>query len=133
MPALPWRSTASSTGDEVVVMATRLDLASYLPIAAFFRASMAIRAQVERSPGALGMSLIAHPLKRQFLTLTAWADDAALRRFVGEAPHRDAMRRFRPKMDHPVFVTWSMPAAAMPPSWDEARDRLEHDPNRIVR
>ena len=114
-------------------MATQLDLASLITVPGIFRASMAIRKQARTSPGAIGISLVAHPMKKRFLTLTAWSDREALNGFVAAPPHRDAMRRYRPKMNHPVFVTWSMPASLLPPTWSEARESLEHDPNRIVK
>ena len=114
-------------------MATRLDLTSIWSEFGFFRASLAIRKQVMASPGAVGITLIAHPVRKRFLTLTAWTDREALNRFVANPPHRDAMRRFRPKMNHPVFVAWAMPAGELPPSWADAQEHLEHDPNRVVR
>ena len=94
----------------------------------FLPASMAIRKQARTWPGALGISLVAHPMQKRFLTLTAWTDREALNGFVAARPHRDAMKRYRPKMNHPVFVTWSMPASLLPPTWAEAKERMEHDP-----
>ena len=114
-------------------MATRLDLASYRSVPGFLRAGLAIRKQVQASEGALGISLLARPSRKRFLTLTAWTDQDAINRFVAAPPHRDAMKRYRPKMNHPVFVSWTMPAAQMPPSWADALERLENDPSRIVR
>jgi len=133
VPTLPWVETDATSDGEVVVMATRLDLASLGTVLGFFRASMAIRKQARTSPGALGISLVAHPMKKRFLTLTAWSDREALNRFVATPPHRDAMKQYRPKMDHPVFVSWSMPASLLPPTWAEAIERLEHDPHRTVK
>ena len=114
-------------------MATRLDLTSFRSIFGFFRASMAIRTQVLGSPGAIGVSVDANPFTKRFLTLTAWTDRDALNRFVGTSPHRESMKQFRAVMDHPVFVTWTMPASALPPSWADAQAHLDNDPTRIVR
>ncbi len=133
MPTLPWVETDVTWDGDVVVMATRLDLASLGSVFGFFRAAMAIRKQARSSPGALGISLVAHPMQKRFLTLSAWTDREALNRFAASQPHRDAMKRYRPKMNHPVFVTWSMPASRLPPTWSEANERLEEDPNRIVK
>ncbi len=133
MPTLPWVETDTAWDEDVLVMATRLDLASLGPVLGFFRASMAIRRQARTCPGALGISLVAHPMQKRFLTLSAWTSREALDRFVAAPPHRDAMKRYRPKMNHPVFVTWSMPASRLPPTWSEATERLEHDPHRTVK
>ena len=133
MPTLPWVETDTTSDWEVLVMATQLDVASFGTVPGFFRTSMAIRHQARTSPGALGISLVAHPMKKRFLTLTAWSDREALNGFVAAPPHRDAMKRYRPKMNHPVFVTWYMPASLLPPTWAEAIERLEHDPHRTVK
>jgi hypothetical protein len=77
------------------------------------------------SPGALGLSLIARPLRRTFWTLSAWQDQAALRATVGAQPHRQIMKRFRARMAGSSFVTWTAPATALPVPWDEALRRLE--------
>jgi len=133
VPTLPWVETDATSDGEVLVMATQLDLASLGTVLGFFRASMAIRHQARTSPGALGISLVAHPMKKRFLTLTAWTDREALNGFVAAPPHCDAMKRYKSKLNHPVFVTWFMPASLLPPTWAEARERLEHDPHRTVK
>ena len=45
---------------------------------------MRIHRQVRRADGAYGVSLEAHPLKREFLTLSSWRDDDAV--FLAGAP-----------------------------------------------
>jgi len=127
MPVLPWTTPPAVTGPDgdVVVMATRLNLAAYRYIPAFMRAAMAVRRQVLRSSGALGVSLDAHPLSRRFYTLSAWHDQPSLDAFVRAAPHRDVMRRFGPRLRNPVFLSWTVPAGSLPVPWSEARRRLD--------
>jgi hypothetical protein len=92
---------------------------------------MRVRAQVRRSPGAIGVSLVAQPASRTFWTLSAWTGQAAIDAFVGTAPHRDIMRTFHDAMEGASFVTWTVGTDAVPAArtnarelWRDARARL---------
>ena len=125
MPPLPWTKPpgADAGHDEVVVMASLLRLDSILRVPGFLRAAMAIRQQVLRADGAVGVSLNT-ALPRTFFTLSAWRDRDALDAFVRSEPHISSMRRYRPAMADARFVFWSTTADELPPSWAEARRRL---------
>jgi hypothetical protein len=127
MPVLPWTAPRSARPAEgtVTVMASRLELRQWRDVVSFLTAALRIRRQMLGSPGALGLSLIARPLRRTFWTLSAWQDQDALSAVVGQEPHQQIMKRFRPRMSGSRFVTWSAPAAALPVTWDEALRRLE--------
>lgn len=105
-------------------MASLLRLASIRAIPGFLRAAMAIRQQVLRADGAVGVSLNT-ALPWVFFTLSAWRDRAALEAFVRSEPHITSMRRYRPAMADSRFVFWSTTADKLPPSWTEARRRLD--------
>ncbi len=127
MPTLPWtgpKSPAQIDGP-VTVMASRLELRRLRDVPSFLAAALQIRRQMLGSPGALGLSLIARPLRGTFWTLSAWQDQAALRAATGREPHRQIMQRFRPRMAGSAFVTWTAPATALPIPWDDALRRLE--------
>lgn len=98
MPLLPdLRWTADRIGDGPgVVVTTSLHLRRLRDVPAFFRASMAIRSQTMRSPGARSLALRAEPLARRFTTVSWWDDETAVRAFAVAEPHRSAMRRWRP-------------------------------------
>ena len=127
MPTIPWTAPKPPPPADgtVVVMASRLELARLRDVPSFLVAALRIRRQMLRSPGALGLSLIARPSRRAFWTLSAWQDRAALEATVGREPHRQIMKHFRPRMAGSRFVTWSAPATAVPITWDEAMRRLE--------
>jgi hypothetical protein len=127
MPTLPWTASNSPQQHDgtVTVMASRLELRRLRDVPSFLAGAMRIRRQMLGSPGALGVSLIARPLRRSFWTLSAWQDQAALGAAVGREPHRRIMTRFRPRMAGSSFVTWTAPASALPITWDEALRRLE--------
>ena len=127
MPTLPWTSPKAMPLAEgaVTVMASHFELRRRLDALPFLIAAVRVKRQMLASPGAMGVSLVAKPLRRTFWTLSAWQDEAALRATVGGEPHRRVMRQFRPRMAGSSFVTWSTDASALPVGWDEALRRLE--------
>lgn len=108
MPPLPWvePSGVAANHHEVVVMASLLRLDSIRRVPGFLRAAMAIRQQVLRAVGALGVSLNT-ALPRTFFTLSAWRDRKALDAFVRFEPRVSSMRRYRPATADARFVFWS--------------------------
>lgn len=126
MPPLPWTapSAADAASDEVVVMASLLQLDSLRRAPGFLRSAMAIRQQVLGSEGAVGVALNTALPRRTFFTLSAWRDREALNAFVRSEPHVSIMRRYRPAMADARFVFWSTAADKLPPSWSEAKQRL---------
>lgn len=94
---------------------------------AFCQRALAIRRQVLRADGAVGVAL-STALPRSFYTLSAWRDRDALNAFVRSAPHVGTMRRYRPAMADARFVFWNTPADDLPPSWSEAQRRLRDVP-----
>ncbi len=97
IPDLPWTAREIADGPGVVYV-THLHLRRLRDVPAFFRASLAIRRQTMRSPGARSLLLRAQPLARRFTTVSWWDDEAAARAFVRTDPHRSAMRRWGPEM-----------------------------------
>lgn len=93
---------------------------------AFLLAALRIRLRMLGSPGLVGISLIAQPLRKTFDTLSAWQDRGALDQAVVQEPHMASMSRFRPKMASSVFTFWKLPAGGSArPEWLDARRRLE--------
>ena len=77
MPTLPWISVRPADAP-AVVMASRFELRRLRDVPRFFLDAMRIHRQVRAADGALGVSLVAHPLQREFFTLSAWRDRAAV-------------------------------------------------------
>ena len=132
MPTLPWRSPTPHDGSpsEAVVLASRLELGAFHQIPRFLVAALRIRRQVLRSPGALGLSLIADPRRKTFWTLSAWTDDAALGEFVAAPPHRDVMASYRGQLVAAQFTTFRVKTDELPPTrpatalWSDGKRRL---------
>ena len=128
MPTLPWITPKPPPPHDgsVTVMTSRLELRRLRDVPSFLAAALRIRRQMLGSPGMLGVSLIARPVRRTFWTLSAWQDQAALSAAAGRHPHREIMKRFRPRMAGSSFVTWTAPATALPIGWDDALRRLDN-------
>ena len=125
MVALPW-SAGPQDADELdtsVVMASRFELTSARHVLPFLIASLRVHRQVCRSEGAVGVALIARPLRREFYTLSAWRDRDAIDAMVSAEPHRSVMKAFRKQTADAEFTFWTVPASERP-NWTDARTRL---------
>jgi quinol monooxygenase YgiN len=89
----------------------------------FFVDAMRVHAQMRKAPGVVGLSLVAHPLRREFATLSAWRDRASLDAAVRGEPHRTVMARQRHAMAASTFRFWDTTGDALP-TWEEADRRL---------
>jgi len=88
MLASPWRTFGSpDPGGEVVALPSYLPLKSYWRIPLFLFYTMRVVKQLASAEGVLGYSVLARPLSKQFWTLSAWKDEAALHAFVQYPPH----------------------------------------------
>jgi heme-degrading monooxygenase HmoA len=126
VPTLPWMPTSEvATGSDVVVMASHFRSSSLARVPRFLADAFRVRRQVLGASGALGVSLVAHPLRGEFYTLSAWRDRAAITEFVRTEPHRATMARHHDAMADSTFVFYDLAADALPPSWSEARTRLQ--------
>ena len=126
VPGKPWRSFATpEPGRTYVALATELHLTRWRRLPAFARHTLGSVRQLASSPGAMGYSLRAAPHRRRFWTVTVWEDEAAMRRYVREQPHRAAMRWLQAS-DGGTFrsTQWDVDGAAVPPSWEVAGSQL---------
>ncbi|PLV48028.1 hypothetical protein X011_17800 [Mycobacterium tuberculosis variant microti OV254] len=106
-------------------MASRFELRSLRDVPRFLLAAMRIRRQMLKSPGVLGLSLIAKPLNKSFFTLSAWQDREALDAAVPRQPHARTMEHFHSGMAGSRFVFWTVPRSELPIKWRDALRRLD--------
>ncbi|MDI9893340.1 DUF3291 domain-containing protein [Rhodococcus sp. IEGM 1381] len=126
MPTLPWTAGPAApelTDSESVVMASRFELTTFRQVPAFFVAALRVYRQVRRADGAIGVTLTAHPLRREFFTLSSWRDRAAIDAMVRTEPHLSVMNGFRDYTADASFVFWTITATSRP-TWKEAHQRL---------
>ncbi len=125
---LPWISVRpAEPGTPALVMASRFRVRRWRHVPRFLLDSMRIHRQVRAADGALGISLVARPLHREFRTLSAWRDRAALDAMVRAQPHAAAMRRHRRVMAESTFTFWEVGADRLPVGWDDAVSRLDRE------
>jgi hypothetical protein len=106
-------------------MASRFRVLRHRDVLPFFIDALRVFALARRSPGIIGVTLRARPLRKEFWTLSQWADRSALEAMVRTEPHASVMLRQREVMAESVFRTWTAPADT-PPTWADAQGRVEH-------
>lgn len=121
MAAIPWKSyRPPNPGRDYVLLLSFLPLKRWGSIPRLLMHNWRIAGQLKRANGLIGYSLLAHPLAKQFYTLSVWENDGALDAFVRAAPHAVAMSDLTPHMDQPRFVRRHIKGSAIPPAWDYA-------------
>jgi 3-phenylpropionate/trans-cinnamate dioxygenase ferredoxin component len=125
VPALPWTSFSEAEGDkDYPAMLSRLPLKTFGAMPKFFRFVFGIRGQLAESEGLIGYSLDAHPLAKEFWTLSVWEDRDSLWRFVHRLPHSQAMQDLLPRMGETGFFHFEVRGSAVPPDWQETKRRM---------
>jgi hypothetical protein len=125
MPTLPWITVAvPAEASEVIVMASRFRVRGFRHVLSFFMDAMRVYAQMRKAEGAVGLSLVAHPLRREFATLSAWRDRASLDAAVRAEPHHSVIARHHGVMAESTFRFWTVPASELPLDWADAQRRL---------
>jgi nitrite reductase/ring-hydroxylating ferredoxin subunit len=125
VPALPWTSFTEAEGDkEYAALLSRLPLATFRAMPKFFRFVFGIRRQLAESEGLIGYSLDAHPLAKEFWTLSVWEDRESLWRFVQRMPHTQAMQDLLPHMKQTEFFHFEVAGDSVPPDWQETKRRM---------
>ena len=125
MPTSSWREFAKIEPDrEYLVQLSYLPLLRYRSLLPFGKWLIAIQRQLKQTDDLVGYSLLAHPLRRDFWTLSVWSDRAALNGFFQSAPHSRAMKALRAQMGQTQFIEWSAQGAALPPRWNDALERF---------
>jgi quinol monooxygenase YgiN len=125
MPPLPWRTFRSIDPDRTyVVTITRLPLRSHRRIPRIMLATLRIVRQLRRSEGLVGYALKAELVRKTFWTMSAWADDEALRAFVRSDAHVHAMAALSPHMNGAHIETFTLSGSELPLEWSTVADRL---------
>ncbi|HLK01136.1 MAG TPA: hypothetical protein VKU39_14675 [Streptosporangiaceae bacterium] len=125
---IPWTThDKPEPGQQAFIMASRFNLTSARHTPAFLLGAIRIRRQSLDSPGMLGVSLRAFPLRKQYWTLSAWTGEQALRQFMRAEPHGGFMRRAHPWMRDATFKFWELPAGELDAKtlWDSAKKHIE--------
>jgi nitrite reductase/ring-hydroxylating ferredoxin subunit len=125
VPVLPWKSfTTAESEREYPALLSHLPLATFRAMPKFFRLVFAIQRQLAHSEGLIGYSMDAHPLAKEFWTLSVWEDRDCLWRFVHRLPHSRAMQDLLPHMGETGFFHFEVKGSSVPPEWQETKRRM---------
>jgi hypothetical protein len=89
-----------------------------------YRAALSLRAEWDQLEGAVGLWLWTQPLARRAGSISLWRDEAALRRFVTWAPHREIMGHYRDRGSL-VASSREIESFVRPEQWPTAREWIE--------
>jgi hypothetical protein len=92
MLVLPWRWSGAPRPQKALVFASRFDGAGFRQGWRLFTGGILLQRAVLAAPGALGVSLCAHPFQGRYYTLSLWRDEASLMAFARGPAHRRAVR-----------------------------------------
>ncbi len=115
MLIFPWRTLA-----EVIPSASYVALLGVVRISgirllpSFLRFGFQIEPQLRRTPGVVGYRTAAQPTRLCWYHLSVWIDSAAIRQFVGTAPHVTAMVHYGDRLGETVFRYWAVTGADLP-------------------
>jgi hypothetical protein len=93
MFVLPWRWTDEPRRGQALIFVSRFDGAGLRQGWRLFTGGIRLRGAVLRAPGALGVSVRAHPFQGRYYTLSLWRDEESLLAFARGGAHRRAVRR----------------------------------------
>lgn len=122
---------SESRRDVPFISITRLRIRSLRYLPGFAVHTLRSQKQVRHAPGFReGAVLADHDWA--FWTMTAWDDEAAMRCYMTNGAHRQAMPRLIHWCDEASVVHWTESEAGLP-SWAEAdrRMRLEGRPSKV--
>jgi hypothetical protein len=92
MLVLPWRWSNGPRPHDALVFASRFDGAGLRQGWRLLIGGIRLRRAVLAAPGALGVSLRAHPIEGRYYTLSMWRDQESLMAFAHGPAHRRAVR-----------------------------------------
>jgi len=121
----PWKTFGQLEADRsYLVLASSIPPRQLSSTWRLFRGASAIRAQLAKTDGVIGFSLLARPLRKQYATLSVWAHEDALSAFSHARPHDQLMADLAPEMGPTKFVRWTIKGSDGRPSWKDALARL---------
>jgi hypothetical protein len=91
MLVLPWQRTDESRPENALLFASRFDSTGLRQGWRLFTGGIRLRRAVLRAPGALGVSVRAHPFSGRYYTLSLWKDQESLLAFALDPVHRNAV------------------------------------------
>lgn len=89
------RGPGASSAGPLLISYTEFTPHTMRDVPAIYRAAERLRGECAELEGAVGVTTYWQPFRRRVGSLSAWEDEAALRRFVSLPFHVEIMRRYR--------------------------------------
>jgi hypothetical protein len=118
MFVLPWRWTGQPCPEDPLLFASRFDGTGPRSAWRLLTGGIRLRRAVLRAPGAVGVSLRAHPFRGHYYTVSLWQDQQSLRAFAHGPTHQRAVRGLA-ELGPPRGVLVSRPAGPQRPTWPD--------------
>src|SRR5262249_49803735 len=91
------RGPASETAGPILLSYTEFTPDTLRDVPRIYRAAERLRREIAELEGAVGVTIYWQLFRSRGGSLSAWEDEAALRRFVSLPFHRETMRFYRPR------------------------------------
>ncbi|MEV6428138.1 hypothetical protein [Nocardia sp. NPDC051463] len=130
-----WKSgTAARAGGPFMISMTQYTTTRATDIPAIWRASERLGDQLAMIDGAVGVLTYFRPARRQVGSLSIWADDRGLAKFMGLPYHVEIMRKYRPRGLPIRSAKWWTEEFRIGAAMMEGLQLLDdHDERRVVR
>ncbi|UYP18628.1 hypothetical protein OED52_18605 [Rhodococcus sp. Z13] len=127
MLSVPWTRTVppDAADGTYTVMVGRLRPRSRRGLLPVLVWAARMRPVLARTPGAAGHTIGVDVVRPAVWIVSAWTSRTALSAFDHGGMHRSAKVDLRTVLAPSTFAVWSCPAGALPPAWDEVRDRID--------
>ena len=123
---LPWRyGPVAYEAGPVVISATKFTYKRFRDLPAVAVAASGLLRGWRTRPGAIGVIVGGEPRKRVTYSVSVWAHEDDLRRFVRAPDHMPLLRRFRPRLEASISTVWEADSLVPDEAWREAMRRLE--------
>ena len=126
---LPWLGRHRVQSEQVLVFGSRFDNRNLLSALVLLVYGPWIWLTAVRTPGCVGASLWAKPLRGRYYTFSAWESEEAMRVFARSRAHRIGIKMLRKigNVDG-VLISWWEAGNGWKPQWRPAIKRVDASP-----
>src|SRR3954467_15602203 len=123
---LPWLGRRRVRWEQVLVFGSRFDNRNLFSALVLLIYGPWIWLTAVRTPGCIGASLWAKPMRGRYYTFSAWESEEALHTFARSRAHRVGIKMLRKvgNVDG-VLISWWEDGADWKPRWNDASQRVD--------
>src|SRR5262245_61337637 len=126
------RGPAAETGGPLLLSYTEFTPDTMRDLPRIYRAAERLRREITELEGAVGVTTYWQLFRGRGGSVSAWEDEAALRRFVSLPFHLEVMRAFRPRGSLRA-IDWTTDSFALGPAFREGQRGLDDSRGRVRR